>query len=190
MLGIDLKGLALSDTNRSVPSSGLLGVISNPHQLTRHPLSTLIDEFIAALETRYQIPVIRYQDWDEGPTTGVVPSRRPSGSLRAMDSERRMPSVRDIWRLALAIIGVVAIIQELRKPPDERTWHGKVADLVPYDFRMPTIGRLRSTYWNPEGPILSGKVFGVGWAPNFGVLTSMFGKWRAREDSNAQSSDQ
>ncbi len=106
-----------------------------------------------------------------------------------MDSERRMPRVKDIWRLALAIIGVVAIIQELRKPPDERTWHGKVADFVPYDFRMPTIGRVRSTYWNPEGPILPGKVFGVGWAVNFGVLTRMLGKWRAREDSNAQPSD-
>ncbi len=106
-----------------------------------------------------------------------------------MDSERQMPKVKDIWRLALAIIAVVAIIQELRKPPDERTWHGKVADFVPYDFRMPTIGRVRSTYWNPEGPILPGKVFGVGWAVNFGVLTRMLGKWRAREDSNAQSSD-
>jgi hypothetical protein len=105
------------------------------------------------------------------------------GSLRAMDSERRMPSVKDIWRLALAII------QELRKPPDERTWHGKVADFVPYDFRMPTIGRVRSTYWNPEGPILPGKVFGVGWAVNFGVLTRMLGKWRAREDPNVQPSD-
>jgi hypothetical protein len=106
-----------------------------------------------------------------------------------MDSERRMPSVKDIWRLAFAIIGVVAIIQELRKSPDERTWHGKVADFVPYDFRIPTIGRARSTYWNPSGAILSGKVFGVGWAPNFGVLTKMLGKWRPREDSNTQPSD-
>jgi hypothetical protein len=110
-------------------------------------------------------------------------------SVRAMDSERQMPSVKDIWRLALAIIGVVAIIQELRKPPDERTWHGKVADFVPYDFRMPTIGRVRNTYWNPEGPILPGKVFGVGWAVNFGVLTRMLGRWRARVDSNAKPSD-
>ena len=112
------------------------------------------------------------------------------GSLRAMDSERLMPSVRDIWRLVLAIIGVVAVIQELRKPPEERTWHGKVADFVPYDFRMPTIGRVRDTYWNSDGPIVSGKVFGVGWAPNFGALTGMFGKSRAQEEPSAQSSDQ
>ncbi len=106
-----------------------------------------------------------------------------------MNSEQRMPNVRDIWRLALAILGVIAIIQELRKPQDERTWHGKVVDLVPYDFRVPTIGRVRSTYWNPAGPIFPGKVFGVGWALNFGVLTRMISKRQDTEDSNPQPSD-
>jgi hypothetical protein len=98
------------------------------------------------------------------------------GSLRPMDNERRMLNVRDVWRLVLAIIGVVAVVQELRKPKEDRTWHGKVADVVPYDFRVPTMGRVRDTYWNPEGPIFSGKVFGVGWAPNFGVLKRMFAR--------------
>ena len=105
-----------------------------------------------------------------------------------MKDEKRKSSIRDIWRLALAIIGVIAIVQELRKPSDERTWHGKVADFVPYDFRMPTIGRMRSTYWNPEGPILSGKAFGVGWAPNLGALTRMARNRRAKEDSSPQPS--
>jgi hypothetical protein len=106
-----------------------------------------------------------------------------------MDTEKKRTSrVRDMWRLALALIGVIAIIQELRKPSAERTWHGKVADFVPYDFRMPTIGRVRSTYWNPEGPILPGKVFGVGWALNFGALARMAGKWRAKGDSSPQPS--
>lgn len=102
-----------------------------------------------------------------------------------MDSERRMPTVMDVWRMALAVIGVIAIIQELRKPSDEREWHGKVADLIPYDFRMPTIERVRSTYWNPEGPVLAGKVFGVGWAPNFGALASVFDRRSTVEDSTA-----
>jgi hypothetical protein len=97
-----------------------------------------------------------------------------------------MSAIRNTWRLALAIIGVIAIVQELRKPSDERTWHGKVADVVPYDFRMPTIGRVRSTYWNPDGPILTGKVFGVGWAPNLGALTRMAGAWRAGEGESPQ----
>ena len=92
-----------------------------------------------------------------------------------METKNPVVSVRDIWRLLLAIIGVIAVVQELRKPQDERTWHGKVGNLVPYDFRVPTMERLRDTYWNPEGPILSGKVFGVGWAPNFGALTKLVG---------------
>jgi hypothetical protein len=99
------------------------------------------------------------------------------GTLGVMDSQRRTAtSVRDIWRLALALIGVAAIIQELRKPQNERTWHGKVADIVPYDFRIPTIDRIRTTYWNPEGPAISAKVFGVGWAPNFGALAKLLPK--------------
>jgi hypothetical protein len=105
-----------------------------------------------------------------------------------MDEERRVSTVNKYWRLALAIIGLIAVIQELRKPAEERTWNGKVADLVPYDFRMPTIERVQSTYWNPEGPIISGKVFGVGWAPNLGALNRIVGGWRAGADSDRQPS--
>ena len=123
-----------------------------------------------------------------GAIAGSLAERRGAGTLLAMDAEKKKSNIRDIWRLALAIIGVIAIVQELRKPPDERTWHGKVADFVPYDFRMPTIGRMRSTYWDPEGPILAGKVFGVGWAPNLGALTRMAGNLRAKEESSPQPS--
>jgi hypothetical protein len=93
-----------------------------------------------------------------------------------VESKKRTLTARNIWQLVLAIIGIIAVAQELRKPPSERTWHGKVADLVPYDFRWPTLDRVRATYWNPEGPLVSGKVFGVGWAPNFGVLARLFNK--------------
>ncbi|MGB7860168.1 MAG: hypothetical protein WBM90_06695 [Acidimicrobiia bacterium] len=90
------------------------------------------------------------------------------------DGNRKpQPSLKDLWNLILALVGLVAIIQELRKPKEERTWHGQVA-VFPYDFRMPTIERFRDTYWDPEGPMISSKVFGVGWAPNFGVLARMF----------------
>src|SRR5882762_11719419 len=65
---------------------------------------------------------------------------------------------------------VAAIYQELRKPPEARTWNGKVAGVVPYDFRIPTIDRLRESYWNPDtDQIFSEKVFGVGWAVNIPV---------------------
>jgi hypothetical protein len=87
--------------------------------------------------------------------------------------EKKQSTVKNLWRLALMIVGVVAVVQELQKPPGERTWHGKVADFVPYDFRKPTVERFRETYWNPDGPALSGKAWGVGWAPNFGAVKKL-----------------
>jgi hypothetical protein len=63
-----------------------------------------------------------------------------------------------------------AIYQELRKPPEARTWNGKVAGVVPYDFRLPTLDRLQDAYWNPENEqVFSDRVFGVGWAVNIPV---------------------
>jgi hypothetical protein len=46
---------------------------------------------------------------------------------------------------AVAAVALVAaaVVKELRKPPAERTWHGRVAGVVPYDFRRPTVARLR-----------------------------------------------
>ena len=74
--------------------------------------------------------------------------------------------VRLIRTLAwMALVG--AIYQELRKPPEARTWHGKVAGAVPYDFRVPTLEKLRTSYWDPDSEqIFSEKVVGVGWAVN------------------------
>ena len=64
-----------------------------------------------------------------------------------------------------------AVYQELQKPPEEREWHGKLGDVIPYDFRPPTIERLRQRLWNPDDPrILTEHVFGVGWAVNFYTL--------------------
>ena len=66
---------------------------------------------------------------------------------------------------------IAAIYQELRKPPAERTWHGKVGGVIPYDFRVPTVDRLRSAYWDPANDrVFSDHVFGVGWAVNVPVL--------------------
>ena len=81
--------------------------------------------------------------------------------------------MKDLWNLVklaiwLAFFG--ALYQELKKPAEERTWHGKVAGVVPYDFRVPTLDRLRHAYWEPESDeIFSERVFGVGWAVNVPV---------------------
>jgi len=72
--------------------------------------------------------------------------------------------------VGLALVAA-AVYQELHKPREKRKWHGKIADFVPYDFRLPTAARVRQRLWNPDDPrILTEHVFGVGWAINFHTL--------------------
>jgi len=74
---------------------------------------------------------------------------------------------RFIMGIGMGLIAA-AVYQELQKPPEERTWHGQIAGLVPYDFRLPTLERLREAYWNPDEPrFFTDRVLGVGWAINF-----------------------
>lgn len=108
----------------------------------------------------------------------MCPGRRYAGPMRephetTEKKKKRRLTLRQLWRLVLLVIGVVAVVQELKKPAKERTWHGKVAEFVPYDFRMPTTERIRSAYWNPDAPLLTAKAFGVGWAVNLGALKKL-----------------
>ena len=79
------------------------------------------------------------------------------------------------WLVRLAqaayiAVTVAAICQELEKPREERTWRGKIG-FVPYDFRPPTLQRLRDAFWNEdEDRIFTPEPFGVGWAVNFHSL--------------------
>jgi hypothetical protein len=67
-------------------------------------------------------------------------------------------------------VTLAAVCQELEKPKEERDWHGKVG-FIPYDFRMPTLQRLKQGYWNPDSAnIFSPEVCGIGWAINFYAL--------------------
>jgi hypothetical protein len=72
---------------------------------------------------------------------------------------------------AVAItITIAAICQELERPKEERHWHGKIG-IIPYDFRLPTIERLKKSYWNPDDSrIFTSEVLGIGWAINFYAL--------------------
>lgn len=76
--------------------------------------------------------------------------------------------------LALAAVGG-AIYQEMRKPPAERTWHGTLLGVVPYDFRMPTPAKLINAWWNPKSrQIVGDPPFGVGWSLNVAALVDRF----------------
>jgi hypothetical protein len=73
------------------------------------------------------------------------------------------------WLLRMAVIGSIAgaLYVELRKPPEERTWNGRLLGVVPYDFRIPTIERIQQAYWNPRSPkVFTDRPLGVGWSVN------------------------
>ena len=71
---------------------------------------------------------------------------------------------------AVITITLAAVCQELEKPKEERNWHGRVG-FIPYDFRLPTIERIKEGYWNADSTkIFSPEVWGVGWAINFHAI--------------------
>jgi hypothetical protein len=76
------------------------------------------------------------------------------------------------WAIAVLVVGVVW--QEMKKPPETRTWQGKVFGWVPYDLRYPWINtgeRLRAAYWNPDDErVLTQRAFGIGWGVNLPAL--------------------
>jgi Family of unknown function (DUF5808) len=87
-----------------------------------------------------------------------------------------MDRVRRIVKLAAFAVTVAAIVEQLRLPAEQRTWEGRVGGLVPYDFRMPTVERARSRWWNPQDDrLIVPTVFGVGWTINFARIGQVLG---------------
>lgn len=77
------------------------------------------------------------------------------------------------WLVRTAILAAIAgaVWTELRKPPEARTWHGRLLGVIPYDFRLPSLGRLREAYWNPSSNrLFTDRPLGIGWAVNIPVL--------------------
>jgi hypothetical protein len=69
---------------------------------------------------------------------------------------------------------VAALIDQLRRDREERTWEGSVAGIVPYDFRKPTLERARSRWWNTDDDgLFVPQVFGVGWTINLARLAKL-----------------
>ncbi|HEY4033352.1 MAG TPA: DUF5808 domain-containing protein [Ktedonobacteraceae bacterium] len=72
-----------------------------------------------------------------------------------------------MWSTLLVFLVGVALREQLRLPPKERTWHGRIAGRIPYDFRLPTAQRIRATLWNKNtSQILVPHTFGIGWTLN------------------------
>ena len=72
-----------------------------------------------------------------------------------------------LWIVLTVFLVALALREQLRLPPEERTWHGRIAGRIPYDFRPPTVQRIRDTFWNNNSSqILVPQAFGVGWTIN------------------------
>ena len=92
----------------------------------------------------------------------------------------------NLIRVISVILVAIAIYEELKKPPEERQWHGKIANAIPYDFRFPTMTRLREKLWNPEDKrIFTEHVFGVGWAINFHTIFQKLQRVRTEPEEPA-----
>jgi len=101
----------------------------------------------------------------------------PSGIMRDKRYEMTQGAPMDrewfgrLIQVTAITLTMAAIFQELEKPEEEREWHGTIAKYVPYDFRLPTLERLKETYWNPyDSRLLTRAVFGIGWTINFYAL--------------------
>ena len=81
-----------------------------------------------------------------------------------------------ILQVMVISLTLAAVCQELEKPEEDRKWHGKVAGIFPYDFRIPTVEKFRESYWNPyERRVFTHQVFGIGWAINLFALMENLG---------------
>jgi hypothetical protein len=91
-----------------------------------------------------------------------------------MADTKKRGGIRRLISLVAIVLSAVAVIKELRTPAEQRTWNGKVASFVPYDFRRPTLARANERMWNPESSTIIGpRVFGVGWTVNVGRLFAL-----------------
>ena len=91
-----------------------------------------------------------------------------------------------IVRTAVLVLTAAAIYKELQQPAEKRTWHGRLFDFMPYDFRLPTPRKFLHAWWNPDsGTIFSEQPFGVGWTVNLGTLVPMARGLLSREPEPA-----
>jgi hypothetical protein len=82
--------------------------------------------------------------------------------------------MRKFWSAVSFSLLAAAVVTELRKPKAERTWHGQLAGVVPYDLRVPTVSRLKASVWSPDDPrLFLPRAAGVGWSPNVGRIARL-----------------
>jgi hypothetical protein len=105
---------------------------------------------------------------------GAVVAVKEAGMESENEREKGRGGIQKVIRLVMLGLAVAAVVKELRTPPEERTWNGVVAGFVPYDFRFPTLERIRERVWDPDGDhLISPQVVGVGWTVNVGRVVAL-----------------
>jgi hypothetical protein len=98
--------------------------------------------------------------------------RATAKAERSRTSRRR--GIRRLYRLVGVSLVAAAVVKEARTPAEERTWHGDLGGIVPYDLRPPTLDRLRERMWAPQNPqLVVPRAFGVGWTLNIGRVVQL-----------------
>jgi hypothetical protein len=94
-----------------------------------------------------------------------------------MKPVRKSGGLRGLANFIGLALTIASIVQELRKPPRRRTWHGDLFGRIPYDWRFPTLPRIRHAFWQPRSRhVLLPTVFGVGWSINIAALLRPFSR--------------
>lgn len=106
----------------------------------------------------------------------MIDNVRDDLAHKADTARNELSALMSLIRTAVLAAVAGAIYVELRKPPEQRTWNGRLLGVVPYDFRMPTLEGLRQAYWNPRSPkVFTPRPLGVGWAVNIPTLLRRLG---------------
>lgn len=87
-------------------------------------------------------------------------------------AKKENPVQRIVSLVSVALVAG-AVVQQLRRPKEDRTWQGRIAR-VPYDLRRPTLSRVKERLWNPnDRRLFTPQVFGVGWTVNLHRLLGL-----------------
>ncbi len=79
------------------------------------------------------------------------------------------------FRTVTGLLSLAALVYAINSRRSHGTFFG-----VPFEFRFPTINRIRERWWNREdGRLLTPHVFGVGWSVNLSEASRRLGIGRA-----------
>ena len=102
------------------------------------------------------------EQYSQGMTSCILNRERG----KSMNRKKIFSPQNIIWSAFFLVFTGVAIVEQLRRPPQDRTWYGKLVG-IPYDFRFPSVERIRATFWNKNTQqVLVPQVFGIGWTIN------------------------